>query len=146
MEHTSTVWSLAFSPSGAYLALSSDDLSIKIWHRTSVNPETWVCELTISDAHTRTIYSISWGPALDSLPESDTEIGWLASGGGDERIHVWRITGGGSVEHAAVASYESAHGDSDVNSVAWCPREGFRHLLGSAGDDGALRVWEVAKQ
>lgn len=98
--HTSTVWSVAFSPCGQYLASCSDDLSIKIWMRERVprshgapgaTEERWTCQLTIPDAHERTIYSISWSEALDDRENSDIEIGWLASAGGDGSTKIWRI-------------------------------------------------------
>jgi WD40 repeat protein len=42
-----------------------------------------------------------------------------------------------------VAQMEQAHGDHDVNTVAWCPLEDGARVLASAGDDGYVRVWEV---
>jgi len=45
--------------------------------------------------------------------------------------------------HKLIAVLHSAHGVHDVNTVVWCPREGFEDLLATSGDDGAVRVWKV---
>jgi len=172
--HTSTIWSLSFSPCGHYLASCSDDLSIKIWHRkprsapvnapggigigTGSSTENWACELTIPNAHERTIYSVSFGPAhrrkgaTDSggVVEGKEQIGWLASAGGDERVNIWSISavtvkngepGLVTVSYEHIASFEPSQGD--INAVAWCPRAGFQNLIGTVGDDGSLSIWSI---
>jgi len=151
--HTPTVWSLSFSPSGQYLASCSDDLSIKIWYRelaTGNGKEKWTCQMTIPKAHERTIYSVSWTIAQGAGSGSDEELGWLASGGGDGVINIWRIQTpadsnalNSSLRYSLLGSQSSAHGVADVNAVAWCPRDGFRNLLGSVGDDNVTRVWKI---
>lgn len=47
------------------------------------------------------------------------------------------------LRHKLIAQLPSAHGVHDVNSVAWCPRQGFEDLLATTGDDGATRIWRV---
>ncbi|KAF8317177.1 WD40 repeat-like protein [Clavulina sp. PMI_390] len=155
--HTSTVWSVAFSPSGKYLASCSDDLSIKIWMRERVprahgppgaTKEQWSCQLTIPNAHERTIYCISWTNAQGN--PSDSEVGWLASVGGDGATKIWRIWDQSApeeppmVHHDLITSIPDTHGDADVNAVAWCPQEGFQDLLATAGDDGVIQVWKIS--
>jgi len=126
---------VTFSPCGNYLASSSDDLTIRIWQR---NGEQWQTVKVIEGAHERSIYSVSWGAGRGDL-------GWLASGAGDGKINVWKMsrTQDGSLRAELLASVENSHGVSDVNNVAWCPREGFESILGSAGDDGVLRIWRI---
>ena len=82
--HASTVWSLAFSPSGDCLASASDDLTIRIWRR--VEKYKWEEGLVVR-GHDRSIYSISWGKGR----AGEGSLGWLASVGGDGRINVWDI-------------------------------------------------------
>lgn len=108
--HTSTVWSLAFSPCGSLLASASDDRTLRIWQRFPKPPivETgqivrvggggpeaggrWQLSLIIPDAHERCIYSISWTKCPnESQTDGDTNRGWIASGGGDGRIKIWQI-------------------------------------------------------
>ena len=84
--HTSTVWSLAWSPKKSYLASASDDLTIKIWKR--VEQHRWECVLTLK-GHDRSIYSVSWGVGVGKAVEES--LGWLASCGGDGKINIWQI-------------------------------------------------------
>lgn len=45
--------------------------------------------------------------------------------------------------HTLVALHRSAHGVHDVNTIVWCPREGFEDLLATSGDDSTARVWRI---
>lgn len=47
------------------------------------------------------------------------------------------------VRHDLLASLSGTHGDADVNANSWCPREGFRNLLATAGDDGTVKIWKI---
>jgi len=153
--HTSTVWSLAFSPCGRYLASCSDDSSLKMWKRERVPrthgapgamDERWTGQLTIPNAHDGTIYSISWGEAHGARSDSATELGWLASAGGDGATKIWQLReklGGPSLEHKLMAHLPKTHGDTDINAVSWCTREGLHNLVATVGDDGLMRVLKV---
>ncbi|TFK49331.1 WD40 repeat-like protein [Heliocybe sulcata] len=150
--HESTVWSLAFSPNGRYLASSSDDLTIRIWER--VEQHKWECVKIIDGIHARSIYSISWGVGSKELEDSD-HLGWLASTGGDGKINVFEIkaptTGSDSASvrappsHRLIAQVQAAHDVHDINCVSWCSRPGYENLLATAGDDGSVKVWRVAR-
>ena len=89
--HASTVWALAFEPTGAHrMASVGDDCAVRFWgpSRSGTNraggadssktggggasaskqaqaesPLTWKCESTLSGYHARPIYSIDWGQA-----------------------------------------------------------------------------------
>jgi WD40 repeat protein len=52
-------------------------------------------------------------------------------------------TSAGAPTHKLVALHRSTHGVHDVNTVVWCPREGFEDLLATSGDDGTARVWRI---
>jgi WD40 repeat protein len=85
--HTSTVWSLAWSPVGSYLASSSDDKTVRIWRRVAEHK--WESVLILS-GHERSIYSISWGRGASGRKDKEW-LGWLATVGGDGKILVWEL-------------------------------------------------------
>ncbi|KAG5653573.1 hypothetical protein H0H81_012262 [Sphagnurus paluster] len=153
--HTSTVWCIAFSPCGAYLASASDDRTVRVWQRVGAEEYRWECALVL-EGHERSVYSLSWGvgvgagtsPSTGTGKEKEKDenkhLGWLASTGGDGRILVWELSEGPTKPaHRLIARVEAAHGVYDVNAVAWCPRAGHTDLLATAGDDGATRVWKM---
>jgi len=140
--HDSTVWSLAFSPDGNYLASASDDRTIRIWKRAEKYK--WDC-VSVLKGHERTIFSIDWSKARSD----DGSLGWLASTGGDGKVNIWDIRvneSSSTLSAELIACVNEAHGVHDVNSVSWCPREGFEDLLATAGDDCSVKVWRIKKQ
>jgi len=137
--HTSTVWSLAWEPKGRYLASASEDHTVRIWKQLS--DHRWLCVLVLEN-HERAVYSVSWTTGEGT---EEGSLGWLASTGSDGTINVWEFSEANTkLEHKHIARHFSAHGVSDVNSVVWCPHNGFRDLLASAGDDGLVRVWRIS--
>jgi hypothetical protein len=42
-----------------------------------------------------------------------------------------------------IARLENAHGVSDVNSIAWCPRTGCEDLIATVGDDDIAKIWKI---
>lgn len=134
--HTSTVWSLSFSPCGNHLASASDDSTVRIWSRLDevqckargLQPQgkvagragdRWVCTNVLKGWFGRTVYSVDWAKGREGT------LGRLAAAGGDGRICVWEIARPEGEEGAPVAtliaSVEDAHGVSDINCVSWGP-------------------------
>ncbi|KAF7354975.1 putative cytosolic iron-sulfur protein assembly protein 1 [Mycena sanguinolenta] len=136
--HSSTVWSLAWSPKSSYLASASDDKTIRIWRRVAEHK--WECTLVL-EGNERSVYSVSWGVGKPSSPS----LGWVAAVGGDGAIRVWELSENedSTLRQKLIAQLPNAHGVHDVNSVAWCPRQGFEDLFATTGDDGATRIWRI---
>ncbi|KEP50233.1 putative cytosolic iron-sulfur protein assembly protein CIAO1 [Rhizoctonia solani 123E] len=147
--HTSTVWSISFSPCGNFLASSSDDKTIRIWRHVPADtgthsPGNWHPALDW-EAHSRSIYSISWGLKVPGVGSEDS-LGCIVSSGGDGRVILWEVseTGSGLIQ-TKLCSYDRAHGDAEVNCVSWCPRPQMNGIFATAGDDGVVSVWKVVR-
>lgn len=156
--HTSTIWSLSFSPCGLFLASASEDQTVRIWRRLTPDQaerrglkvlgkidgirkgDRWICVRILKGWHNRSIYSVSWGSDGES-----NSLGRIATAGADGSICVFQVTSNdqkvaitskeGSeanikedepIENLApevtlIARQYEAHGDSDINCVAWAP-------------------------
>ena len=183
--HSSTVWCLGLTPGGVRLFTGSEDGSMAIWKmytaaerkrlfpRASANGNgavvvtsssstdgLWTCVGRLPDAHSS--YAIL---SIDCAP-SRAGHGRIASGGGDNCIHIYREetistmttttanTSTSAAESRSSSSScdapkftieamaEDAH-DGDVNCVQWHPRDGT--CLLSCGDDGAVKLWKYRR-
>ncbi|CAK9779745.1 WD40 repeat-like protein [Cutaneotrichosporon oleaginosum] len=148
LREPETVWSLAWSPDGKFLASGGDQGGVRLWERVpraqaeaeeigemEVATGMEMREVSHTAAHAGAVFSLAWGPG------PGTE-GLLASGGADGRIIVWEIAGGRLVP---IAGAREAHGVADVNGLGWNVREDGKGtgILASAGDDGSIKVWRV---
>jgi cytosolic iron-sulfur protein assembly protein CIAO1 len=97
----------------------------------------WKQLQTLTDAHTRTIFSVDWSKSH----------GTVASGGADDSIclsHRSQTTADGKSsatntgDFVIAARVEHAH-KGDVNCVKWHPTN--PNLLASAGDDFLVKIW-----
>ena len=81
--HTSTVWSMSFSPDGNYIASGSDDRTVRIWKR--VQQYKWECVQVLEGYHDRMIFSVAWGEGKAG------SLGWIASTSSDGQIIVYQV-------------------------------------------------------
>jgi WD40 repeat protein len=73
--HFDTVFSVAFSPDGKYLASGSEDSTVKLWSVESQK------EITTLQGHSLQINSLAFSP----------DGNYLASGSEDKTIKLWSI-------------------------------------------------------
>ncbi|KAI9290738.1 WD40 repeat-like protein [Neoconidiobolus thromboides FSU 785] len=134
--HESTVWAIDFNQHGSHLVSVSEDKSVRIWHRVQVSSrrERWECVQVIENAAERSIYTVSWA--------KNEEFGKILIGSGDNSIRLFENQNeNGQVNYIMTSHIESAHGISDINSVAWNLHDS--NYFASAGDDNLVKIWEV---
>jgi cytosolic iron-sulfur protein assembly protein CIAO1 len=145
--HSSTIWSLALSPSGARLVDASADGSLAIYkcytnaEKAKLFPEEasndnglWKCVGTLPDAHASPIYSVHYAPA-------GAGHGRIATCGADNRLRIFKEASASSSDKPlfqAEVSVTTNHGD--LNCVCWHPTDGT--ILATVGDNGTAQIWK----
>ena len=107
--HTSACTSIAYSPSGRYVAVGGSDAIISLWDTSD-----WVCRRTMSNASTGSVRCLSWSWDGRYLVGASEEV---SSGGGGG------IGTGFEVYHAETGDvvYTVATGTSAIPAVEWHP-------------------------
>lgn len=117
-EHTSTVWSLAWSPDGTHIVSGSEDNTVQIWNGHTGK------RIMVFREHTACVTAVSWSP----------DGQWIASGGCDKRVLIWNAWSG---EVVTTYTKQSAW---IWNGLAWSPDS---VSIASASWDGSVHVWEA---
>jgi WD40 repeat protein len=73
--HSSSIFSLAFSPDGKYLASGSEDRTVKVWNIDSQK------EVTTLQGHRYSVRSVAFSP----------DGKYLASGSDDKTVKLWSV-------------------------------------------------------
>ena len=68
--HLSTVWQIAFDPTGDFLCSCSEDKTWSVW-RIQAKQRDYANLGIIMGSHMRSVYSIDWSPSPISELESD---------------------------------------------------------------------------
>uniref|UniRef100_A0A2I2Z613 Notchless protein homolog 1 n=1 Tax=Gorilla gorilla gorilla TaxID=9595 RepID=A0A2I2Z613_GORGO len=120
--HSEAVISVAFSPTGKYLASGSGDTTILLW-----DPSTGKQVGRTLAGHSKWITGLSWEP-LHVNPESR----YVASSSKDGSVRIWDTTAG-RCERILTGHTQS------VTSLRW----GGDGLLYSASQDRTIKVWRA---
>ncbi|HYU73243.1 MAG TPA: TIR domain-containing protein [Ktedonobacteraceae bacterium] len=113
--HTSSVFSVAWSPDGKYIASGSWDRTVRVWEALTGK--------TIVTYTTDLIRSVAWSPNGK----------YIASGSTEKTVQVWEALTG-----KTIATY-AEHTDQ-VCCVAWSPDGKY---IASGSEDETVRVWSA---
>lgn len=112
-KHSSTVFSISFSPDNQKIATASADGTIDIWSLDG-----------------QSINNIPVGKSTNVYSVSFSRDGKIASGDGDKTVKLW------SQDGKLLQTFTGHTGA--VNSVVWSP-DG--NIIASAGDDKTVQLW-----
>jgi hypothetical protein len=118
--HKDSIYALAFSPDGKFLATAGADRLIHLWTVTDIPAQLKGPFLTLKD-HSDAVYGLSFSP--------DGTL--LASCSADRTVKVWEASTGKRL-------YTLSDPTDWVYAVAWSPDK--KHLA-AAGVDKSVRVW-----
>ncbi|MBD2459261.1 ribosome assembly protein 4 [Nostoc sp. FACHB-87] len=123
--HSSSVWSVSFSPDGKTLASGSGDNTIKLW-----DISTGKLLKTLS-GHSSSVYSVSFSPDGKTL----------ASGSDDNTIKLWDVSTGKFLKTLPSERYAKSGHSSSVWSVSFSP-DG--QTLASGSTDNTIKLWDIS--
>ncbi|WWC86593.1 uncharacterized protein L201_001470 [Kwoniella dendrophila CBS 6074] len=163
LEEDETIWSLAFSPNGKYLACGGDLGGIRIFKKGGNQIDSQWIEIIHLGVHSRSIFSLSWSPSPlfssssssqeDNVEEEEEDLGLLASTGSDGKIVIFHLkttnTTKNGIDIKPIAAIKNAHGVNDINHLSWNIRKDDPKekkglgILSSVADDGSIKVWRL---
>ncbi|KAJ3363920.1 hypothetical protein GGF32_003017 [Allomyces javanicus] len=143
--HAEPVWSLSWHPSGALLASSSSDKTVRIWGPvnaqvlssakssgvSTLQPHAWDCKSLLDGGHKRTVRSVAFAPNGNVL----------ATASFDATIGIWDKDPSAKeseLEYDYAATLEGH--ENEAKAVAWSADGG---LLATCSRDKSVWIWEV---
>jgi WD40 repeat protein len=117
--HTSTIYSLAWSPNGTMLASGSDDGTVRLWDMTT-NTEKFTLQ-----ADNDPIWGVAWS--------SDSKR--VAAAGWNRSVVIWDAESGEQLQ--------TLRARGNLFSVAWSPDDS---LIVAGSANGSVQIWDVATE
>ncbi|KAI1636757.1 WD repeat domain-containing protein [Biscogniauxia mediterranea] len=140
--HESEIKSVAFSPSGQYLATCSRDKSVWIWEDVGASEadDDWETVAVLNE-HEGDVKAVAWCPETTATVRGRYGTDVLASASYDNTVRVWREDGDG--EWVCVAVLEGHEGT--VWGLQWEPvsRDGRFPRLMTWSADCTVRIWSL---
>ena len=136
--------SIAFSPSGQYVAISSRDKSVWIWEDVGDedDPIAWETVAVMSE-HEGDVKMVAWCPDVSGRNSRRTfGADVLASASYDDTVRIWREDSDGDWVSVAVLEGHK----HTVWGVVWEGRERDRDKfprLATHSGDGTIRIWKL---
>ncbi|KAI1419361.1 WD40-repeat-containing domain protein [Xylaria sp. FL1777] len=143
--HESEIKSVAFSPSGQYVATCSRDKAVWIWEDVgaSETDDEWETIAVLTE-HEGDVKAVAWCPDTNRSGRGRYSNDVLASASYDDTVRIWREDEDG--EWVCVAVLEEHKGT--VWGVQWEPNpktDGFPRLL-TWSADRTIRVWTLQEE
>lgn len=166
--HTDTIFGIAFSPNGQYLASASADQTVRLWDLThKAPPQTLI-------GHTGTVYAVAFSPdgrllasasrdhtvrlwlvhtgeCLQVLEEHQAPLVtlyfsvdgcWLVTASNDSMLRVWQIASGERADAPVAILHHTVINDAtELSALALSP-DGS--LIAANGPDATIRLWQRA--
>lgn len=144
--HESEIKSVAFSPSGQYLATCSRDKSVWIWEDVGASEEDDEWEtVAVLNEHDGDVKCVAWCPDVPGRSRRGRySADVLASASYDNTVRIWREDGDG--EWVCVAVLEGHSGT--VWGLQWEPEpknENFPRLMTFSADQ-TIRLWSLKEE
>lgn len=121
--HGDSVEAISWSPDGQRIASASLDGTVQVWVALDGNNDTVVTY----GGHDAPVNAVSWSPIANPQQQ------YVASGGSESVVHVWR-----PADSSEVRAFEQRGGK--VLAVAWSPGGQY---VASGGEGQTVKVWDA---
>ncbi|KAI0010603.1 WD40 repeat-like protein [Xylariaceae sp. FL0662B] len=140
----SEVKSVAFSPTGQYLAKCSRDKSVWVWEDVGAESDDEWETLAVLNEHEGDVKAVAWCPETNRSGRGRYSSDVLASASYDNTVRIWREDSDG--EWVCVAVLEGHEGT--VWGLQWEPRpkgQRFPRLM-TWSADCSIRIWTLKEE